>query len=57
MKFDLFVIVCALIAGTLFCVSIGCRTPVARYTIKTTTPDIWAEKPKQTVEFNMEFTR
>jgi hypothetical protein len=35
----------------------GCRTPVANYTIQTAVPDVWAESPKQSVAFKMEFRK
>ena len=35
----------------------GCRIPVANYTIQTAVPDVWAESPKQSVAFKMEFRK
>ena len=35
----------------------GSRTPVANYTIQTAVPDVWAESPKQSVAFKMEFRK
>ena len=35
----------------------GCRAPVINYTIQTSSPDIWADQPKQNVAFKMEFRR
>jgi len=35
----------------------GCKSPPVNYTIQTTTPDIWAEQPKQSVTVKMEFRR
>ena len=35
----------------------GCKSPPVNYTIQTTTPDIWAERPKQSVTVKMEFRR
>jgi hypothetical protein len=35
----------------------GCKAPPVNYTIQTTSPDIWAEQPKQSVTVKMEFRR
>lgn len=51
----LLIIIFAYFAGLL--VFGGCRTPVANYTIQTAVPDVWAESPKQSVAFKMEFRK
>ena len=51
----LVILIFAYFAGLLFCG--GCRTPVANYTIQTAVPDVWAESPKQSVAFKMEFRK
>jgi len=35
----------------------GCKTPPAKYTIQTSSPDVWAEQPTQNLTIKMEFTR
>ena len=35
----------------------GCRAPVANYTIQTAVPDMWADSPKQSIAFKMEFRK
>jgi len=51
----LLIIIFAWFLGLLVCG--GCRTPVANYTIQTAVPDVWAESPKQSVAFKMEFRK
>lgn len=51
----LLIIVFAWFLGLLFCG--GCRAPVANYTIQTAVPDMWADSPKQSIAFKMEFRK
>ena len=51
----LLILIFAFFAGLMFCG--GCRQPVANYTIQTSVPDVWANSPKQSVAFKMEFRK
>jgi hypothetical protein len=51
----LLIIVFAWFLGLLICG--GCRAPVANYTIQTAVPDMWADSPKQSIAFKMEFRK
>ena len=51
----LLILIFAFFAGLMVCG--GCRQPVANYTIQTSVPDVWANSPKQSVAFKMEFRK
>ena len=51
----LLIIVFAWFLGLLICG--GCKAPVANYTIQTAVPDMWADSPKQSIAFKMEFRK
>lgn len=48
------ILILALIAG---CCVLGCKGPVANYTIETKIPNVYASKVSQSVSFKMDFRR
>ena len=52
---SLLIIFLGWLCGFLLCG--GCRAPVANYTIQTAVPDMWADSPKQSIAFKMEFRK
>lgn len=50
-------VVISIVTGVLIALCTGCRQPVRTYKFTTGSPDVWANQPKQKVEFTVEWTQ